>query len=331
MALNLVLLLGGGLAFAKSNSVTAKVEKVFLKRGVVKINRGSVKGFTKGKSVCFFQKSGIKIGCGKVRKTSLHSSRVKVSSSIINQIDPSTTARLKTRTFTAGRLTPGVGLKLKYVASALTPFQYGKLSLQERTSAADENGWVKDKDGNSAYVGGALEITHGRSATTFGVKFRSHRPYEPTVKYSGDSEDEVTVLTEASSFGLYGEYILFESPLYQSRRYRFGVGLDLDSSTVNIKVDRIPVDQSAIEMFTYKSNLTVASLRVAPGVSWHFSDWAFHLEAAVLLPVVESLSASYNDASDGDTITAEAQLKEALDHSKAIIGLESSLGLGVIF
>ena len=152
--------------------------------------------------------------------------------------------------------------------------------------------------------------------------------------FAGDSTDKVLVNIEASSQAFYLEYTVFTSPFFAARRYRLGVGIDVDSSAVELSADRVSEAGVGNEMVAFTSNLLLVSLRLAPSINFAFSDWLLSIDSAAVIPLSSQVSQKYEEdpilVSVSDPEAQETLIK-AIEHKAASVGFELSLGLGLVF
>ena len=328
-----LLILGGLLGFSV-DGFSAEVKKINEKRGIVFVNSGKVDGFSRSKRVCFYLKSGVMAGCGKIRKATMKTSRVKVPTSVLSKIAVGQIAKLKGIRPPASMAKPFMTLSTNYVMSPITPFSYNKLAYRPATN--QDAGLKVDEESKGSYIGGGIAADFEGAKVRTGFKYRSHRNYEAQSQLEGDSSDLVDATTSATSFGGFVEYTLWKTAPYHSRRFHLSSGLDFDHSVVSILTEKSE-DTAAAALTDASSTLDVVSLRLSPGVHFVFNDWGIYFDTALLLPLTsqKSLSAKVADSSGLSLIDADPETREnirnSLGHDAGSIGVETTLGLGIMF
>lgn len=335
-----------------SNLVNAaQVTQVLKKRSAVRIDEGTSSGMARGNTICFFNQSGKKIACGKIRRANANSAIVGISKTRIQRIRKGFEATVSGGKKTKGSsgkqiVTLDIGLdhrtniKGGYIFSVLTPSKYNKLTYnapKDQTEKVDSL-WTQESTSSNSPIGFFAEGEFGigeRMALSIGLRYRYFRDFVPISDYNKEVTQRsrfAEVEQKASALGLYSDFTFLDIPFSPSFFFRMSSGLDIDQSSVEINASQKNDEGTEnVNIASYKSSLTVLSLRLGMNLNFLIAGplgVSFGING--LIPAAafgKSASADVKDPQadsnfSGGSKGASKDLIDAVGHDKSSFGAE---------
>lgn len=310
----------------------ASVTNVNSKKRLVTIDSGKSDGLQKGDRICFYDPSGKKVGCGKIRSVKKSSSRIKLSKKRIKKIEVGMEA-------TPGSEGGGGGssrskLKFAYILSPMMTTKYNKLSYFTPIDGTEETLWEPTGPQANSFLGFGAEFEmalSGGSSITAGGRMKYFREFSAQADYAPDAENpyaETSIVGSAMGFWADYYYLNFGS-------LRIGNGFDLDMSTVNFAAAEKTDDGGESLLAEATSKLTTMSLRTVAVYDMFLDPIGLSFGANFLLPLSASGS-TVADVLDPNTskipsIDPNEDLVFSLGHQKAGFGLEIVIAAYIAF
>lgn len=331
-----LVLLVVALAFCQAAS-GATVRKIMKKKKVVIISGGKKAGLKKKEEVCFYDKKGVKVTCGKVVKVKSKIAYVKVKKNIkkirkgYTTEDPSKAKALakdllqEDYTFAA---------RILYPAAVFTPNTFNKVSyLAPAAGSTPATLWDSSEAISQALLGAALEGDLGKLRLKFAFRFRYFRPHLIQTDYDPDAlEQYVDNEISATAIGGYVDYY------FKFGSFRVGLGIDADMATVSFTATQkedLATDTANI-LFTTTSSTTIVSVRIPLEFEFTFGKAGVLFGAVPMVPLV-ALGTSFADPAANDPNTTSLSVDPAVDletslgHGKASFGLDVIAGFQFAF
>lgn len=317
------------------HAVAAQVTKVNKKNRTVIINEGRADGLSKGDRVCFLRGSK-KVGCGKVYRLKSHRAQVKVSKKIARRVRRGMEAQTGGSKVEAG--IPNV--KLGIVLAPMMPFKYQKLIYVIPASTEVESLWDPALTGSAAMevpgVGAEVEFSVGGYSLAIGARSRGFKPFISTADFSTDKElasQYVETTLNISSVGGWSTFF-FNPWNLGGVAAKPGLGLDMDMSTIDIKVRHTDDTDTSIDNLwvTGTSKTTVISAFGALDLTMFFDPVGITIGSKFMVPVMtmgSSFEAVFEEAypksslaGGGTDEVALEDLQISLGHGKNSFGVE---------
>jgi len=327
-------------SFLTTSSIyAAKVRKVNKKRGYVYINEGSKTGFTKGSKVCFFNRKGKKVACGKIRKSKSKKSTAKVSKKRARKIRKGYVVELKSAPATK-RTESEYNYALRPTLNILIsgPSQHNNIWFEPPQGAGgtSETLWsvgpVTAKTSSQANFGVEAELG------AFNLALGARLQMQPPAPVGGFGMWKVgqanpysdTVIQASAPWAFYVDYFLL-----RFGGLNVGAGVDIESSSVTLDTYKVSEDPKTntttdeLQFSTISSMMTI-SLRMPLRYHLNFGAFGFTTGATLLVPVVGSPSDTPDIPETNEYFAAvedpALDLSTSLGHAKSPFGLEIILG-----
>lgn len=242
-------------------------------------------------------------------------------------------------------------IKLAYILTPKGASTFNRLSYQ--APSKDDSGTVQATDSlwstigavSQSLLGFGLEAEFGIGATmSMAVGFKQKKYSEFKVESDYDVKDgsHYTETSETSSAqGFWFDFYYLEVPISQSFIFRLGNGIDYESSQVDAKITHkydgpkpeTPGNQE-FEVASASSKLSTISLRTVLNTHFFLDPIGLNFALNVLVPLTasEKFSGTVGDPNAAKLNgAAEDDLKAALGHKKAAVGVEALFGLYFAF
>jgi hypothetical protein len=266
----------------------AKVTKVVKKKRLVWISEGKKHGLKKNKKICFYKKSGKKVGCGKIKKLKSSKAAVKVSKKRIKKIKKGyTTKKTKKGKRIASKKEPSTkksfGIFLGYSAGGMAPTVSNNIYYISTEKEKDKTLWETDAD-SSALVFGKLHFINVEANFSFGVAIGLNfgaMPYShfaPNEKQLTPAENIATTSNKSTSnMSFYIDYYALNLSGLE-----VGAGVDYHMNASSLEV----TDNKDTVLFNQTASLSVISVRIPLRYKIPLSpSMGFALGASIAIPV----------------------------------------------
>lgn len=319
-------------------------------RGIVKdkfiaVDAGTNKGFEQRVRVCIFD-MGARVACGLVVQARADRSFVRVRPENLKKVRKGMEVRLfdsSTRQSTAqttdqtSQANGASNLKMAYILTPMAPATYHAVSYATPTDAENppvSTLWDRDRDVITSVLGFGAELGLGigSSKMTVGGRMRIYKG--TTIKsFYNEDRDPNGVFAETrmagSAFGAWADFY-YLSMNFGTLSIDIGNGLDLDFSEVTMTMTQKEGRDVSIaeEMYNYKSNLMVASLRTNLVFNLFFDPLGIQFGTFLTVPLTSSLSTSVTvddpQSIDGldQASSPEDDLIDAINHRASGFGVE---------
>jgi len=320
---------------ASSQAQAAKITKVNKKRRLVTINKGKIDGFIKREVVCFFEVSGAKIGCGKVKRAKLYKAMIRVSSKLIKKIDVSQIARLKKVAEKIGIVPPKFALRFILNPTAISHIQYNQLTYATPKGETADSLWDKADGITAAPLTFGVEGDLMRYRAAVGFRGKSFRNLATSSDYDIENDDFISTKITSISYGFYVDGTAFKTASTTARQFSLRFGFDYDISNATVKGIKENYDtKKTDEIYTVNSSLSVMSLRIVPKLDWIFRSSILGISMTVLIPFSESLETKVetkDETNRAKVSDADGDFKEKFGHRTNFIGIETAISYAIPF
>jgi|GEM_PF-1765772 len=335
-----------GQAFAMSAFATSVTEVKKKKKSVV-IDAGTSNGFVVGAKVCFADAAGANIGCAKISEATETTATIKVAAKVLKKLKPGTVANLEgAKAAASGASAPNrPNFKVMYLSTPVSEMTYKRNSYLAPSSQATEIDTLWEEQtfaaGQILYFGGEMEFGIGQSsALALGGRYKSHYTFGVKADASDDAtkaNEYIYSATTAKEVGGWMDFWFFQTSGPQFF-FRLGAGIDFNSMTVSFTNQQMDDNDAEIANDLAKATSTLSLLGVRLGIQMNYliKPVGFIFGIMPIVPVYQigsSFKAESNDtnASKLKDVTAEEDLKIAIDHKKNSFGLEIPIGLYITF
>ncbi|MEZ4744162.1 MAG: hypothetical protein R3B45_17215 [Bdellovibrionota bacterium] len=263
------------LIISPSSAFAAKVNRVNIKRRLVSIDEGKINGYIKKEVVCFYEISGANIGCGKIKRSSLYKSQVRVSIKLINKIKIGQKAKLKNEAKKNGFQPPKFAFKLIINPTLISHIRYNKIAYLPPEAGVEsvETLWDKSDGPKFAPITFSLAGNFMRYRTSLGIRGKLYRGLESKSDYIIANDEFLSTKITSNSYAIYFEIAAFRTNSLTRRQFTLNLGIDYEYSMAAIKGTKESYDSGQSDViYSAKSKLYVLSLRVAPELYWVFNS-----------------------------------------------------------
>lgn len=328
-------------AIAKTNiSYAGVVTEVKEDKKTITIDEGESKGFTKGVGVCFFNDKNKKVGCGKVKSAKSSEAVIKVTKKVIKKVKTGFTASLKdAKGGASGAVaTAPKTLTMRFfsVFAPINDYTYNKIHYEVPTgdsAEAPETLWVIDEARSlvAPFTNFGLELELNKLSLAAGFR------YNLLDSFTKDSDYDLvnkaiysSTSVTSTSINAYLDY----SSIFHVWLFHFGVGVNIDKSTVTLTMDKIDESGSLPDerLYSAVSDLMVIGLRIPVRINIGLDSFGLAFALTPILPLVGSPPTpvvTFSDPADPNSeliSDPELDIKTQLGHNKATFGLDISLG-----
>jgi hypothetical protein len=312
---------------------SAEVKKINEKTGAIYIDEGESTGFSKGKKVCLFDGEK-RVACGRILKAVKKKAILKVPKSKVASVHTGFTVSVvesSDASKTGGKSPYMMSVTLGAHFLPSTPGIYNNLNYVAPTTGATSL-WEASSVSSQIIVPPAmsLEVELLSLGLIGGFRYGVYPNSSQTASY--DSTTEITTDMTASDLGVYFDYIVF-------RRWglNFGLGLDIDISSVTMSGSQTATDGSVNELFSATSSLNVFSARIPVSYKLTFDSFGISAGLALIVPLyatnpAESLTTPTSGgaaapATAAQIVDQDADLSDSLNHTKGTIAFDVNLGV----
>lgn len=305
----------------------------------VVIDAGSANGLTTGSRVCFHDDKGHEIACGTVRSIRARHAGVAIEAQDKQKLVVGLQAKSPSMVSNAAlEASSPRAVSLSYVAAPLLPFTYGIPAYAIDSEIAGTGALYKrDAKVTSSRVGFELGYRHPLSAK-LGLRFAMRYHALPSDQLSVDYDRFDPAIfakgeTSASALELESAVSIVR-PLGRSAAVLGHAGLALTRSVVTYQAKREGGGEGAA-IASYESTLLSVSAALGGSLRWSLTDsLALDLTAEGLLPFAASARDDAKVTEKSGITTEDAlgrDLRKAIDHRTAPVGLLAALGLTLLF
>lgn len=338
---------------SQSRAEAATVTKLLNKKKVVVIDSGKSAGIEKQTRVCFFNKKGKKVGCGKVRRVSGEQSFVRLKSKAFKKVKKGFTAEVEGGSMgSGGEMSQEAGKPGSsgpsgssfavrgLVGGALSPAYSSTAPVYAtETAPTGEKYWDEGEasSGSGIFVGSEFEYIPFNIAAGFryfvsqsGAKLEM----DYIIKKDNTKDSPYAFLeTTASSLGFWFDYLYPIS--FGSMSFNVGAGLDIDMSTLTTNVTLLePTDANAsTQLIKQESSLTAIGLRIPVRLDIALSSFKLFVSGVAVIGVSGEAAVSGADTEDANSKDAATYAKDfitAQNHTPGT-GLMGALGMSYEF
>lgn len=327
----------------------ATVKKVSATKALLTLD--SDEGAEKGAVYCIYNQSGKRIDCGTVVKSKGSTAIIKLANKKKSKkIKPGMQAKLSANEPTSEEenteeieKTPvvkqPVRIRVGWFPSFATPSTYAKISYKAPDSNPPSTLWSTDKRNSSVLAAVGLEagIPVGAKAVNLGARYRIFTPGQIDSDYVNQVNPYARTEEKATALGLWAEYSFVRLPFSTSSSLATNGGLDIDQTTVTVKVtkkdDTGATPESTIAAATAK--LTVVSIRLSMVYDYMLiKSLGLFLGANLQVPITstgKTFQSSFGSNEERGLANSNADFQSAVDHKKNSVGIDMSLGLAFAF
>ncbi len=320
-----------------------------LGKNKVSIDAGTSSGFTKGAAVCFYNRSSVKIGCGKVDSAQKSSAVVSVKQNVYQKLSvnfegtlspsntpspiPTTTRTSPTAVATSNKSPYFIrGLYLYHLG---TPSSFQQLTFEPAEGESPTTLW-KQEGAALPQVSGALElgIPIGTMSLVIGARYLGFQEFIGKGFYQRDTKDPYASNNmQAMAWGVSTDLQFWRSRfLSPSTLFSTSIGVDVESLTVTMKLQRLDDTKAtpAATLATGKSSALVASARLGMDLNYFFGGLGVIFGAAARVPAYVNgpeFSGKLEDEPFASLNGRQADdLKASMAHGKGSVGIEIRAG-----
>jgi hypothetical protein len=318
----------GSLFFFSQALAGATIVKMSGKKQVVLIDAGETEGFSKGKRVCFFDKSQQPLPCGKIIKSEAHQAYVHMNRKNIRTLRKGFTATLqsKERNKETNKETKPArrwGVSVSATPWISTPFRVVVPNYVAPAVGVKTVGslWAAKETISSSLVSGAVEFYLSSLHLRTGARYLMF-PSVAVLQSNYDSKDPKTYVERTFSGSAFG--------LFRTGGFSLGAGLDVNQSRISVQVqaknDGKTLDKSIFEI---TSSLTVVSLYIPVRYEYALfhSPFSLALGGDFLLPLFATGTPQVTEA---DTVNGSKVADTSSDAGAVLAHKKNSFGLALI-
>lgn len=330
------------LLLLSNSAYTAEVKKRLKKKRIM-ISEGKDSGFKKGVKVCIY-KDDEQVACGKVIKAKSKSAYVKIKKSKdFKKIKKGMEAKIDgdkgddKKEGISPKVAGATNIKLGYILTPITPGIFNVPSYSDPQETTVNTLWSADQVSSLSIFGITAEFGFGigSSKAVIGVRSREYKSFSVATDYTSDSSN----FAETSISGIsVGGYFDFNYLIWNlgSMTVDFGNGLDLDNTTVSLQTShRDDADTIDNSLYTLESILQTVSLRTNLNINLFLDPLGIQIGTTLLIPLSSAVSDTIITSDTNNTylseLTAEQDIRQAVDHRQGSVGLELNFSAYIAF
>jgi len=283
--------------------------------------------------VCFYNEKDKKVGCGRIKSTKAHIAILKVTDKTVKKLKPGMKAETKEER--AEEPTKTAAHSMTFTAftnfSPMTVASYNKIYYQPPTSGITPSTlWASSGTNSSlgALSNFGMSIEMNKYHLAAGFRYGLFTTSSQDANYGPTTNLYSTTEITGTSISVFAD----DTKVYSFKGIDFGVGIDIDESSVSLKMtEKDDTGQIADnDLYSLNSTIMIIGIRLPIRYNLSFGSHGLGLTFA-LVPILPLFGTAKGSPSISDPNATQvgdeaSDLTSSLGLKKSSLGLDLTLG-----